>query len=51
MADTTGVVALPLSRGAAYGIVLDFGIVFALTRYKISEIPRRLLQERTVMRP
>ncbi|KAK3620248.1 hypothetical protein LTR56_023521 [Elasticomyces elasticus] len=44
MADS-GVVAPPLSQGVAYGIVLGFGIVFALTMNLITWISRRYLHE------
>lgn len=47
MADT-GVVAPPLSQGVAYGIVLGFGIVFALVMNLITWISRRFLHESEV---
>ncbi|KAK5166530.1 uncharacterized protein LTR77_008073 [Saxophila tyrrhenica] len=44
MADT-GVTAPPLSQGVAYGVVLGFGIVFALGMNLITWINRRFFQE------
>lgn len=47
MADT-GVIDPPLSQGVAYGIVLGFGIVFALTMNLITWVSRKYLFESTV---
>ncbi|KAF2116966.1 hypothetical protein BDV96DRAFT_597921 [Lophiotrema nucula] len=44
MADSS-IVKPPLSQGVAYGIVLGFGIVFALTMNLITWISRRFLDE------
>ncbi|QDS76336.1 hypothetical protein FKW77_002734 [Venturia effusa] len=44
MADTT-IIKPPLSQGVAYGIVLGFGIVFALIMNLITYISRRFLHE------
>jgi urea-proton symporter len=47
MADT-GTVMPPLSQGIAYGIVLGFGIVFALIMNLITWISRKFLHESNV---